>query len=212
MRKQSFFYFLLRFFYFNAHSLISSRFSKKPLVFIVGDSHSKSLPKIQHIVVVHFGPVTLFNITSKPNARKLYTIESLLRPCDIVVFSLGEIDIRYHHDKLNDRVYERMLGNIDYLKRRFRNSFFLTSNIFEFLPNIYDDKNFPSIDKRVLKKKEWNSLLKRSFDDQVISFASILKIQEESLVYYILDSLHYSFNTCHSQKFYDEVVNLSGCK
>jgi hypothetical protein len=85
--------------------LAGGRFLRKPLLHVIGDSHSWSLRDCSGAVIHNIGPATAYNLIN-PNStgqygRKLFDIVRRIdRRKDTVMLVFGEIDCRvhiYHH-------------------------------------------------------------------------------------------------------------------
>jgi hypothetical protein len=71
---------------------------KKPLIYVIGDSHTFSFLLQLPFIVKHLGPATAYGLGSKnKNTEKLYKILSRIDiNKDKVLLSFGEIDSRIH--------------------------------------------------------------------------------------------------------------------
>lgn len=78
-----------------------SRVLNKPLILVIGDSHTRAFEGNKLFVVHHIGPATAYNLKKKRNTtnsrEKLFRIvNNLNRKRDIVILVFGEIDCRIH--------------------------------------------------------------------------------------------------------------------
>lgn len=86
-------------FYYRSFHL--SLFNNKPLIHVIGDSHTKIFRRSELFVVYHVGPATAHNLNknnSITNSNKtLFTIiDKINKKRDIVMLVFGEIDCRIH--------------------------------------------------------------------------------------------------------------------
>lgn len=82
-------------------SFLRSRLSRRPLVFVLGDSHVGIFLKRKPFLVHWFGPATAYNLkspdsTTKSGRRLSGIMKYLVRPDDKVLMVFGEIDCRVH--------------------------------------------------------------------------------------------------------------------
>jgi hypothetical protein len=74
--------------------------ARKPLVHVIGDSHSKTFKGNRPFVVHHIGAATAHNLKKKNNStksnEKLFDEIERIRRKDVVVLVFGEIDCRIH--------------------------------------------------------------------------------------------------------------------
>ncbi len=80
--------------------VLYSTASRKPLVHVIGDSHSKTFRRKLPFVVHHIGAATAHNLKKKDNStksnEKLFDACDKIRKKDVVVLLFGEIDCRIH--------------------------------------------------------------------------------------------------------------------
>ncbi len=80
--------------------VLYSTASRKPLVHVIGDSHSKTFRRKLPFVVHHIGAATAHNLKKKGNStksnEKLFDTLDKIRKKDVVVLLFGEIDCRIH--------------------------------------------------------------------------------------------------------------------
>ena len=82
-------------------SLVRSRLTRKPAIYVIGDSHVGLFLRQRPFIVHWLGPATAHNLkqkqsTLKANARLLRIIDRVLRKGDTVIMVFGEIDCRIH--------------------------------------------------------------------------------------------------------------------
>ena len=82
-------------------SLIRSRLTRKPAIYVIGDSHVGLFLRQRPFVVHWLGPVTAHNLkqeqsTLKANARLMRIIDKIVREGDTIIMVFGEIDCRIH--------------------------------------------------------------------------------------------------------------------
>jgi hypothetical protein len=77
-----------------------SALARKPLVHVIGDSHSKTFKGSRPFVVHHIGAATAHNLKKKNNStksnEKLFDEIDRIRGRDILLLVFGEIDCRIH--------------------------------------------------------------------------------------------------------------------
>lgn len=80
--------------------VLYSTASRKPLVHMIGDSHSKTFRRKLPFVVHHIGAATAHNLKKKDNStksnEKLFDTLDRIRKKDVVVLLFGELDCRIH--------------------------------------------------------------------------------------------------------------------
>ncbi len=82
-------------------SFVYSRLFNKPLIYVIGDSHTENFRRCRPFVVHHVGASTAYNLdrdTSTTNSKKqLWTlINKIDKNKDVVLLVFGEIDARIH--------------------------------------------------------------------------------------------------------------------
>lgn len=84
-----------------ARSLLRSKLSHKPVVYVIGDSHTGIFLKRKPFVVFWLGPATAHNLgmrrsTTNSNKKLRAVLDSLVTPRDKVLMVFGEVDCRIH--------------------------------------------------------------------------------------------------------------------
>lgn len=82
-------------------SLIRSRISDEPAVYVIGDSHTRLFNNTKPFIVHHLGPATAYQLrnktsTTKSNKRLFNILRHIVRPRDRALLVFGEIDCRIH--------------------------------------------------------------------------------------------------------------------
>jgi hypothetical protein len=95
------------------YSYIYSRMFHKPLIHVIGDSHSWAFKRNRSFIVHNIGPATAYNLNNKNSTvqskEKLFAvIKKMNIKNDAVIMVFGEIDSRVHfynqHKKSNEKV------------------------------------------------------------------------------------------------------------
>lgn len=78
-----------------------SRLLKKPLIYVIGDSHTSSFKETKYFIVKPLGPATAFKLPFRNNQtqshEKLFSIVNKINTRkDIILLVFGEIDCRIH--------------------------------------------------------------------------------------------------------------------
>jgi hypothetical protein len=116
------------------YSYLYSRISERPLIHVIGDSHSWAFKKNRHFIVHNIGPATAYNLINKnstvrSNEKLFAVIGKMNLKKDVAILVFGEIDSRVHfynqHKKSNGTVsieelmdrtisnYGEVLGQLD---------------------------------------------------------------------------------------------------
>jgi len=85
----------------HAYSRIYARALGKPLIHVIGDSHSWAFKRNRQFIIHNIGPATAFNLANKnssvrSNEKLFREISRINKGRDIVVMVFGEIDCRVH--------------------------------------------------------------------------------------------------------------------
>ena len=82
-------------------SLVRSRITSKPAVYVLGDSHAGIFLKRKPFIVHWFGPATAYKLkspgsTTRSNERLFHILKYIVKDRDKVLMLFGEIDCRVH--------------------------------------------------------------------------------------------------------------------
>lgn len=188
----------------------------KPVIYVFGDSHSRSL---QHelFIVNHVGPATAFKLPSDTSTtqakKKIYISLKKFFPTKryLILFMFGEIDCRIHINKisiitkrpLEAVVKDTVLSYGEFLrtvKTDYPNSTIMVLNVFP--PgeekNIYNTKFYPSRSLHMKIVRMFNATLEKFCSENNFLFLSVFEelINESGirLKEYVFDNVHYNKN------------------
>jgi lysophospholipase L1-like esterase len=82
-------------------SLIRSRITSKPAIYVVGDSHTGMFHKTRPFIVHWLGPATAYKLkdpesTTRSNKRLFRVLNQIVKHRDKVLLVFGEVDCRVH--------------------------------------------------------------------------------------------------------------------
>lgn len=85
----------------HAYSYLYSKMSGRPLVHVIGDSHSWAFKQNRSFIIHNIGPATAYNLVNKnstvrSNEKLFAVIRNIDVKKDIVIMVFGEIDCRVH--------------------------------------------------------------------------------------------------------------------
>jgi hypothetical protein len=85
----------------HAYSYVYANILKRPLIHVIGDSHSFSFKRRRRFIIHYIGPATAYNLankngTVKSNEKLFKIIHQINKQRDIIVLVFGEIDCRVH--------------------------------------------------------------------------------------------------------------------
>lgn len=156
-----------------------SRLLNKPLIHVIGDSHTGSFKRSKLFVVHYIGPATAYNLKKNKSTtnskKKLFTIiDKIKRKRDFVMLVFGEIDCRIHiynqYKKNNGRLtiielIDKTISNYGYVLEQL-NHMGITFFIYGISPaskqgNVYGYPFYAPAEIRSEIYREFNERLKK---------------------------------------------------
>lgn len=191
-------------------SVIKSLINKKPITYVIGDSHSNLYLNYKNFLVYHLGPATansLHKNKSKTNSnKKIKKIIQKINRKDWIILIFGEIDCRIH-------IYPRSVKNKEKIEKTILTTIKNYGKIIKQIKkkhgkkliicgvpptstqkNIYKIENYPNLKIRCKITKNFNINLKKFCYKNKINFLDIYtKFKNDSGCInkkYTTDSVH----------------------
>lgn len=198
---------------------------KKPILYIIGDSHVKVYKRTLGIIVHHIGPATMFNL-NKDDSRtrsknKLWSILDKINKKNKILLVFGEIDARIHifyQYKKNNEKYsieyyiDKTIENYLLVLKKIKNNKYNFA-VHGIVPasrqgNRYKYKFYPTQKQRIKINKIFNDQLRKSCDKYKYLFFDIYPSVVDKLgtikYEYAADEVHLN---CKARKVLNKWIN-----